>query len=233
MQWISLRRTICLSFLLASISVGSVSAGTLLESLNFNPYIGWEYQYQHIKGNGPYSQFMPANFQNQAIFLGNKYHKNFGIEIGYYHTLKKSQGSAELTQFWGIPANGSTFVMGQMRNQGFSFEWDVYYPLDKYFNLMGIIGIVTMHPNLEIYTSPNTNLATALRTVYGKNKTILRLGIGGDYEEKHWGARGRIFWDKTQNLYVNVDNVGNVFTTITPEAFKQACTFTVGIYYKF
>ncbi len=233
MQGISKSRAICLGLLLAGASAGTVYAEAMLESLQFNPYIGWEYQYSHIKGNGPYTQFMPANFQNQAIFLGNKYHKNFGIEIGYYHTLKKSQDSDNLSSFGGIQANGATVVIGQMRNQGFSFEWDVYYPLDPFFNLMGIIGLVTMHPNIEIQTSPNTNLAQALRTVYGKNKTILRLGIGGDYEQKHWGARGRIFWDQTQSLYVNTDNVGAVFTTITPEAFKQTCTFTFGVYYKF
>lgn len=219
--------------LLFALAAGTAQAKTLLGSLALDPYIGIEYQYEHIKGNSVWTEFMPANLQDGAVFLGNKYHKNFGIEIGYYHHLKKSQGSAIMDSFGSVPANGDTLVVAQMYTKGFSIEWDVYYPWDPNFNVFGLIGLVSIHPSINITTSGGTNLATALRTVKGNNRTVLRLGCGAEYVEKNWGARGKILWDHTQTLYVNVSRVGNTFTSITPDAFKQAVLATVGVFYRF
>jgi hypothetical protein len=209
-------------------------AKTVLQTLEFSPYIGVEYQYQHIKGTSPdWSRFMPSNFSNKGFFLGNKYHENFGIEIGYYHSLKKSQSSTLATKFGGVTASGTTLVIAQMRNKGFSIDWDIYYPLDSKFNIMAIVGFVTMHPKVEIYTAGSTNLGAALRTVSGRNKAIFRLGAGAELVEKNWGARMKFLWDDTQKLYLNVDQVGKFFPSITKYAFKQAITATFGLFYRF
>lgn len=238
MKWNFKWRNICLSVMLAMLTVASQAhAKTLLQSLAFKPYIGIEYQYQHIKGNTTWTQFMPANMQYDGIFLGNKYHENFGIEIAYYHSIKKSQGSAFLDQFGNVPANGDTLILAQMQNKGFSVEWDIYYNLDKLldkeFNVMALIGLVTMHPTINIYSNSGTNLSTAITTVHGKNATIFRLGAGAEFIQKNWGCRAKILWDHTEQLYVDNSNVGPTFTSITERAFKQAVGVTVGVFYIF
>lgn len=207
---------------------------SLFQALQFKPYIGWEYQYEHIKGNATWGEFMPANLQSQAIFVGTKYHPNFGLEISYYHTLKKSQGSSYISAFMGTPdPSGDTLVIGQMRNEGFSFDWDVYFPLDPKFNIMAIVGIVTYQPNIQVYASGGTNLAAILSSVTPKNATMLRLGLGMEYEERHWGMRARVLWDQTQTMTVNVNNSSALQYGVQNDPFKQAFVFTAGIFYKF
>jgi len=228
------QHAIWLSLVWAILPVTNLQAETLLGSLSFAPYIGAEFQYQHIKANTDWRKFLPANFNNSAVFVGNKYHENFGFEIGYFHTLKKAVSSANISQFNGAAANGSTIVIAEMRNKGFSLEWDVYYPIDAQFNVMASFGFVTMHPNLEINATSSTNLGSALNKVKGRNKTIFRPGIGVEYLEKNWGARGRLLWDDTQKLYLNTDRVGaTFFNALTPKAFKQTMTFTFGVFYRF
>lgn len=219
--------------LLVCTSQASASTKSIMQGLQFKPYFGWEYLYEHIKGNGTWGEFMPANLNSQEFFVGNRYHKNFGIEIGYYHTLKKTQSSAYVSSFMGVPTNGNPIIIGQMRNEGFSFDWDIYIPLDPKFNIMGIIGLVTYHPDIQIFVNDSSALSTALSQVTGRNTTLLRLGVGLEYEEKHWGARTRVMWDQTQKLYVNVYGANSAASGVTKDAFKQACIFTAGIFYIF
>jgi hypothetical protein len=230
-----LRQVISISLmLLLPIGVAHAKQCALFQGLQFKPYIGWEYQYEHIKGNGTWGEFMPANFQSQAFFVGTRYHQNFGLEVSYYHTLKKSQSSAFITSFNGTPdPSGTTFVIGQMRNEGFAFDWDVYFPLDPRFNLMAIVGIVTYHPNILVQASGGTNLQNALQNVTPNNKAMLRLGLGLEYEERCWGARARVLWDQTQTMTVSLNNPSAPTFGVQNDPFKQACIFTAGIFYIF
>ena len=133
-----------------------------------------------------------------------------------------------------MPSKKVRAVIAEMRNKGFSLEWDVYYPIDAQFNVMASFGFITMHPNLEINATSSTNLGSALNKVKGRNKTIFRPGLGVEYLEKNWGARGRLLWDDTQKLYLNTDRVGaTFFNALTPKAFKQTMTFTFGVFYRF
>jgi len=216
------------------LATSMVRAATLMESLSFNPYIGVEYQYEHIKGNLDWSRILPANFQNGAIFLGNKYHKNFGIELGYYQRLRRSRNVSAMSSFDGVAASATAESTATMKMKGFSFEWDVYLPLDANFNFMIISSLVTVHPEISITnTGGSSNLATALTNVKGRNRTILRFGVGAEYFEQSWGARGRVLWDHTHHLHIDVNNAVGTFPALTDKAFKQAITVTAGVFYKF
>lgn len=223
--------------LLSTLIAGAVNAKPgMFDALQFDPYMGAEYSYTHIKLTPGWTQILPSNFTNWGIFVGNRYHKNFGIELGYYHTIKKHQQSSFLLGF-GTPqpggGPGTTLVVGSMRNQGFIFEWDAFYQLDPNFEVLALIALVTTHPNVQFTASGNTGLDEALMTVTGSNKPILRLGVGYEYREKRWGARGKVCWDGTQTMKLNVSYVGNNYTYLTPNAFKQAITVSVGVFYRF
>jgi hypothetical protein len=232
MEWRSVRHVVSSIFLL--IACSNQAQATIFQGLQFKPYVGWEYQYQHIKGNETWSEFMPANFSSQAFLLGTRYHPNFGLEVSYYHTFRKAQSSAYISSFNGtVDPSGTTLAVGQMRNEGFSFDWDLYFPLDPKFNFMGTIALVTYHPNMVIYTSGGTNLAAILGSVTPKNQVALRLGVGLEYEERHWGARARVLWDQTQTIYVNLNNSNAATYGVQNDPFKQAVTVTGGIFYIF
>ena len=216
------------TFILLCLVVCPLQAKTLFGSLELNPYLGVEYQYQHSARAKIWRKFMPADFNVTSVFFGNKYHKNFGIELGYYHTLKKSQNSATFAD--GLGHNVTVF--GQMRNKGFSFDWNIYYPLDVNFNLMGIFGLATYHPMIQV-VSDRTALGQAFSRISGRNKTIFRPGVGVEYFNKCWGARARILAPFTQELYVNVDKYGKQIVNLDKKAFKQTFLFTVGVFYIF
>jgi len=225
---------VCVTAILI-IGTGVAHATTLLGSMSFNPYIGMEYQYQHIKANRDWTKVMPASFQNGAIFLGNKYHKHFGIELGYYQNYKKSYRLRSVNSFDGVVADApNAEVTTRLRLKGFSLEWDVYWPLDPNFNLIFISSLVTVHPDITIQsTGSGSDLATALTKVKGRNRTILRLGLGTEYVEKHWGARGRVLWDHTQHLHLEVNDAQAAYQSLTAKVFKQAITVTVGLFFRF
>lgn len=225
--------SLCLAIIVNLITIESVAAKD--NRFQFKPYAGVEYQYQHIKSNSGWHNgyFMPANFNNYGVFAGVKYHPNFGIELGYYHYINRSQAQNVLSSFEGQTASGETLVIGQMRMKGYSLDWNVHFQLDPRFNIFVLIGAVNYQPDLVILTSEGTNLGNALRTVTGRNETVLRLGFGMEYEEDWWGARARILWDRTQYMKLNVATAQQIFPGITPDAFKQSFVVTVGVFYRF
>lgn len=212
---------------------GQVSAKKLFCSMQMDPYLGIEYQYEHIKGNGDWNDVLPANFQNGAIFIGNKYHPNFGIEVGYFHFLKKSQAQNTLSKFNGAEQPSDTSLLAQMKVKGFSVDWNIYVPLDPNFNVFALIGVVAMHPRVQIYSDNTTDLANGMKLVKGRNKTIMRMGVGAEYVESWWGARARLIWDQTQRMQLNVTDAQVQFGPIFPYAFKQSMVVTVGLFYRF
>lgn len=205
------------------------------KGLMFCPYIGVDYQYEHIKSDSNWRTLLSANFQNVAIFVGAKYHKNFGIELGYYHWLKISQEQALVTSFNGldVDGNGLSATKARMSFKGFSLDWDVYYQLDQNFNVYAIFGLATLHPHFACTAQNDNNFSSAFSLLTGKNYTSPRLGAGMEYVEKNWGARARIIWDYTQKMKLNVTAAQQEFANIYARAFQQGVLASVGIFYIF
>ncbi len=224
-------RKVCLGFLL----MGSMSASNAASYFNcfiFKPYGGIEYQYEHIKSRDPYHLLLSANFQYANLFVGAKYHKNFGLEIGYYRSLKTSQNQFQFYNWGGQLASGITAAISRTSFKGFSFDWSGYYKLDPDFNVFASLGLVTMHETLTASATGSSDLAPAIGLLKGKNTTVPRVGGGVEYLYGHWGLRSRLFWIYTQNVKLNVTASQALVPTIKEKAYLQAVEATVGIFYR-
>ncbi len=233
-----MKRIVCLRQISLSLfllcSANTVMAASCLDGFFFKPYLGLEYQYEHIKSKGAYHLLLSANFQYGNLFLGAKYHKNFGVEIGYYRSLKTSQNQFQYTSWGGQYAGGVASSISRTSFKGFSFDWNAYYKLDPEFNVLASLGLVTMHETLTNSATGAQPLSTAIGTITGRNTTVPRLGGGAEYiYNNHWGLRSRIFWVYTQNIKLNVSaaqttDPGHNFPS---KAYLQAVEATVGVFY--
>lgn len=208
-------------------------ATKLMCSMNFNPYVGVDYQYLYVATDQNWGRVLPKNYNNFALFVGNKYHEHFGIELGFYHTIGAITKNANMTSFNGLNASGPTSAVSKVKNKGFSAEWNVYFGLKPNLEIFSILGFVTLHSELTISSNSGTDLANALVRVRGRNKTFLRLGLGSKYAFKNWGMRAKLVWDDKQNLYLNTNNAQNIFATIDRKAYKQGVGLILGMYYIF
>lgn len=207
----------------------------LINSMHFAPYVGVEYMYQHVPTSADWhsGDFMPSNLDAINGFVGLRYHRNFAIEVGGYHTIRRSQGQSNVTEFEGQVASGDTLVIAQLENKGFSIDWTAHCFWDPKFNVFALVGMANYQPKLTIHTSENTDLGNALRLVKGHNTNVFRLGVGMEYLECWWGARARVIWDNTHSMRLDVIEAQQIFSAISPRAFGQTIVVTVGLFYRF
>src|SRR5581483_6345214 len=99
---------------------GVASAKTLLNSLQFKPYLGLEYQYEHIKPAKNYRNILSADVQTGNFFVGTRFLKSLGLEIGYYRTLKVAQQQTVVLSFNGQSASAPTALLTRTSFKGFS-----------------------------------------------------------------------------------------------------------------
>lgn len=223
---------ICVLLLCAS---SAISARTLLNSLQFKPYMGLEYQYEHIKPALNYRNILSASAQTGNFFVGTRFLKALGLEVGCYRTLSVAQQQTVTTSFNGVPDAAPTAVLSRSSFKGFSIDFAGYVPLDPNFNVSFIGGFVTMHPTITFETPGGTNtaLGRAFMAIKTKNRTVPRLGMGLELLKQHWGLRSRIFWVYTQDIQFNVQAAQTFYPSITPNPYVQAIQITAGIFYRF
>ncbi len=215
---------------------GLVQAATYTSKkfpISFQPYLGLEYQYEHIKPAKAYRNYISANFQYVNFFLGTRMNSWFGVEAGYYLDVKNNQQQNQAFQFNGQQASAITSTVVDSKYKGFSIDCAGYYQVDSDFHASLILGLMTMHPTMSFSSPSNTNLGKAFDVITAKNNTVPRLGFGLDLLTKHWGCRTRIFWVYTQNVKLNVAQAQTTFAAITAYPYAQAVLATAGIYYRF
>lgn len=233
MKRIFIKHLVCCCIFLLCLVGNASGAQKKYDSLFFKPFLGLEYQYEHIKARGAYHLLLPANFQYGNLFVGAKVHKNFGMELGYYRSLKTSQNQFQFYDWGGSEVSGLTASIARTSFKGFSFDANIYYALDPYFNVFAVLGVATMQETLTASGTGSSDLAPALSLLSGRTSTVPRLGMGVEYIEKHWGMRGRLLWAYTQNIKLDVSDAQVVYPPLYSKAYLQAIMATVGFFYIF
>ncbi|HSX20684.1 MAG TPA: hypothetical protein VLG38_06155 [Gammaproteobacteria bacterium] len=208
---------------------------SILNFITFQPYLGLEYQYEHIKPALNYQNILSADAQTGNFFVGTKVNCRFGVEIGYYRSLKTAQQQFNPFGFALQPDVAQSSLYTRTSFKGFSIDIAGYVPLDPDFNVSAIAGFVTMHPTMTFgaLDVSASKLAQAFVLIKPKNRTVPRLGIGLELLKKHWGLRSRIFWVYTQDMKLNVKAAQAIFPAITPNPYLQAVQVTAGLFYRF
>lgn len=193
----------------------------------WKPYAGLEYKYQMMKGKSDWSKTLPKNFHNLGVILGDRFHRNAGVEVGYERSNKKSrdQTFAAGDTFFGN-ATGGTATTAKVRLSSFHLDLMGYMPMDNDdFDLIGTIGLASTKPKVDL----TDNSGSEFSTVSGKRKTLPRIGFGAQYREEcsMFGVRGLIRWEGTSRLRANLGNVPNHLNNVSTKLYKSGFSLAI------
>jgi hypothetical protein len=200
----------------------------------WEPYVGLEYKYQIMKGKDDWSKVLPKNFHNLGIFVGDRFMKNVGVELGYERSLRKTKDAsfAVTDTFFGGNPGAATTTSAKVRLSSFHLDLMGYMPLgDDDFELIGTIGLASAKPKVDISNNPTTGF----ETVSGKRKTLPRIGFGAQYQEEGsmFGVRGLVRWEGTSRLRANLGTLTNTFPNASTKIYKSGVSLAVAGFVSF
>lgn len=219
--------------------------------------VGVDYKWTNIKGSGGYASVFPKSSSGASIYYGNRFSENFGVELGYDWSGKKSRSFTTTTPFTtlitdifddeiaSIPETLTTTINTNLRLSQLRLDFNGYMPVGcEGLELLGSVGIgfVSSRINQTIletesggsvidggitFTSPA--LSTTRNLSSSTTKTIWRLGVGAQYMMTcNVGIRGMYRYEGLSGLKVK-----NIDTLRTTSGFKNSSAFTLGLFYKF
>lgn len=222
-------RKIVKGLLLAS-SV-AVCVGAFAEMEDVNPLVGIDFKQTWARGNDGLSDVLPKSYPGFDIFVGSRFHENFGVEVGYDWSLKKHKHSTGTTVYNGYTVNGP--IKTSARFQGPRLEVAGFLPLENSFELVGRVGLSYVKANLHTVGFQTTTVTDASGNAVsnpwgsetGKSKLLMRAAGGAQYMvADNVGLRGLVGWENYSRLRMK---------DVSSKVFKDSVSLTVGAFYKF
>lgn len=208
--------------------VGSANAEeSSLESAFANLYAGVEATYQQMSGAGDFNGVVNPNYYNGGVYIGTKFYDNWGLEIGYNSSTARTQsksfapGSTEFNTT--LTAGQNATLKTKVTLSTFYLDILGYMPINRNWNVIGTIGAGLVRAKIRDNGSVGAPPAVvnALQNVNSYNTVIARLGVGPEFRHKHFGIRGKVFWENTCRL--RLQSVGpNVSQTFLKDSFGLA-----------
>ena len=222
----------------AMIAAGCANADVIAD---LNPYIGADYYQAWMKPKGDYTKLLPKDFPGATIYVGTKFHENFGIELGYDWSARKKKDfsiGANSALFSSTIANNQVFSgTTKVRRSGGHLDLVGFLPVAECFDLIGSVGFGWVQTKFtttinNTVTAPMTQ-ASAVSSMSGKGRGVLRVGVGGSYMVTDMvGLRAKLSWESTSSVRAN----GNQnFTTLNfgQKPYKSTTALSVGAFVKF
>lgn len=160
------------------------------QEVNFKPYIGfdlerssYDYNKSYSLGGGDFLDFdaiAEDSLNSFNIHIGNRFHKYFGAEFGYFRTLSadKNVGAADIVgTSGGTPVAAGAPFKTSVRIQGLTLDGLGYLPVDeqKRFELIGTAGVTWSKAKLKL-TVPGFGSASDNANEFG-----VRAGGGAQF----------------------------------------------------
>lgn len=220
--------------------VGALGVSSLTQADDFSPFLGVDFAQTFMRAKNSWDLIFPKTYPGLSLYVGTRFHENFGIELGYDWSARRSKS-------WTLP-NGSNFFGGtvttapaltgvtNIRRTGGHVDLWGFLPVAECTELMASIGYgwvqtkITSSFNIPV---GNSNLSSIISSVSGQGRGVFRLGAGALYMITEMvGVRAKISWQSTSTLRVR-GNAG--FTTIgcVPGAFKGTTALSVGVLLRF
>lgn len=192
----------------------------------FSPYIGADYYQAWMKSK---SNRYAKSFPGATLYVGAKFYENFGLELGWDWSGKKSRSFTK-------PAGGTFFGFSQAnavsgttttRRTGGHLDLVGFLPVCDCVELTGSVGWGWLRPKVSF-----TNLTGVSNfSVSSKSRSVFRLGIGANYMVTDCvGLRAKIGWETTSSLRLQGTVNGSTFTS---KPFKDSGTLAIGAFVKF
>jgi opacity protein-like surface antigen len=219
----SLMKKVVKSLVLAStvLVVSNVQAEMMGD---MKPYAGAEVKYSKVKGNNDWQNMLPKNQPGMGVFLGSKFHPNFGAELGYDWSWRKSKDYTQATgaSLFGVAASGVS-TSSRVSISGPHIDLNGYLPIDQAFEVVGGVGVAYLRTKLQVTTATVGNLGSALNSVQGKSRAALRLNAGVQYKVSDMvGVRLRALWENTKSLRIKHNSAANPAVVGTYKPFNNS-----------
>lgn len=149
------------AFLAALAGLAAWPQGARADDVAFRPYVGADAQYTDFGYNNNYDLGGGLALDGDAILedglpgfnihVGNRFHKNFGAELGYFRTKEQSKDVAAGSTVGPGPTVALTGFTTKVKAQGVTLDALGYVPLDEAarFELIGTAGVSYTKAELE------------------------------------------------------------------------------------
>lgn len=192
------------------------------QEITFKPYVGadlqrsmYSYKSEDLGGGASfdYEKVLEDDIDGINLHVGNRFHKYFGAELGYFHSREESKSVAagsEVGTGVVLTADGKT----KLKTQGFTLDALGYLPVtpDEKLELIGTAGA----------TWTKAKLKYDIDGVLSENGT-----------ESEWGLRGGAGaqYNFTENL--NIRGLVRYQTADFDDLADRAWTVSTGVNYTF
>jgi len=179
-------------------------------NLDFNPYIGVDAQYNHMRfENDDGARFKQWTPQANG-YLGLNINKSFAVEVGYEHSERTrnnivlSEGERFLGNTVGAVGGGDPFTDGdkhllELKSRAVHINFVGFYPIRTKLDLIGSAGISWV--NLTGYDTLLTPGNDSIIKMYNQTKGILELGGGLKYMlNSNFGMKAMVSWQNRSRL---------------------------------
>jgi len=214
---------------------------------DINPYVGADYQQAFMGAHRPFNH-AKKSFPGANLYVGTKFHENFGVELGYNWSKNQSKkftlGAGELVGVVNNAnarvADGST-VSGSIKQKrsGAFFDLVGFLPAGDCFELLGSLGLGWVKTGIagkDVTTTnaANTQIVAAFSNLSAKTKMVYRLGLGGSYMVTDMvGLRVKVGYEGTTRLRLKDKDSSLSTLGISTKKFTDSVTATAGLFVKF
>lgn len=174
---------------LISFFVGQATAeseGLCCCDWGIQPYLGVNFKYSWVKPVDEWRRLFTTAHPGFAVYLGGRFHPNFGLEVGYEWTDNKWTNNEVLNSgsLLGVTnIQGNSILASRLRLTTAHIDLNAFFPVSLACGIQpeGIvsIGVGSVKPWIDIKSlTPKTAFTNQLSAMTGKSKTIARFGLG-------------------------------------------------------
>ena len=218
-------------------AAGTASAHGWFEDCR--PVVGVDFKWTKIKNSGDWPKVFPESFPGGAVYVGTKFMENFGAELGYQSTDKRTRQNTAATndRIGGAVVPGPGVTRSSVRFAGPYLDLVGFWPCDNCIELFGSVGIGWVKPTVKvthIAGNGNVDFIRDITSISGDGKSIARISIGATWMATDYiGLRIRGLYENTDRLRVksNAAAGDQVLTNFKP--WKDAYSLALGAFLKF
>jgi len=222
--------------MLSSLLVVSAVNADMLGSVD--PSLGVDYYQTWTRGQSDWKKVFPRSYRGATAYVGARFCQNLGLELGYDMSTrtKKDWSLSGGSTFFNaaVPSTGLTGTT-KVRRSGVHLDLLGFLPVADCFDLFASVGVGWVRNKIDVIlsTASSSNQSSALASVFGKGRSVLRAGVGGSLMVNSMlGLRAKLGWESTSTLRVSGNDA---FTSLgyRSKGWKDTTALSIGAFVKF
>lgn len=208
-------------------------------NLVFRPFYGADYYRVWMKGRNNYSGIFPHSYVGATLYAGTKLCGNFGLEIGYDWSSRKSRRwiLTGKQPFFKSTVPRTFGAETRISRNGAHLDAVGFLPLPECFEFFASVGYGWVKNKITIVAlsifEPSTPQSSALASMKGQGHSVLRLGTGISLIFADMvGIRFKLGWETTSALKIT-GNTAFYQSGFVTRGWKDSFTASLGGFVRF